>query len=155
MTSFDLLSLIDAYPYVIASGVSSVSGKGLPTGLSYNYTANAAADGTPSGSIGGTPTEAGSFVVAFTATNGISPDGVSADTTLNVNGGPDWNTITVPTLTKDTAMTDIDLVALARAFPTPTISVTAGTLPAGITLSSGTLSGTPTCLLYTSPSPRD
>ena len=96
-----------------------------------------------SGVLSGTPTDAtqdGSVVFRATSTHGTD------DTTLNyvINAYPSWTTLSDVTWVVGTAITDIDLNDSVTGDGTITFSLQSGTLPDGITLSSGVLSGAPT-----------
>ena len=134
----------------------------LPAGLSI---------GTTTGTIGGTPTAVSSSTVyTITATNTAGSD--TATVTIVVNDVAP-STITYSpntfTLTKGTAMTTVTPTTTGGTVTTWSVSPS---LPSGLSLASsdGAISGTPTavsssasytitgtntCLLYTSPSPRD
>ena len=113
----------------------SVLSGALPPGLVLSST----------GTLSGTPTQAGIYTGVINATNGINPDAtqsfsiaVSAVTSppLFTDGPP-------PTAASTTA--PYNFTFTASGYPIPTFSVTAGALPTGLTLSStGTISGLPT-----------
>ena len=112
----------------------SVSAGVLPTGLSLN---------TATGAITGTPTVAGAYNFTITAGNGSSPN-VVAQFTGNVAVPPVWIDQNI-TLAFQVGTVVNDGVS-ASGTPTPTYSITAGTLPAGLALDSatGAITGTPT-----------
>lgn len=120
----------DSYPaasFVIQSG-------SLPAGLSLSS----------GGLISGIPNTSGSF--SFTV-RGTAADGTTADQQFGVNvveAAPTQITpANMPTLTASSALgSPIQLVA--NGLPTATFSVTSGSLPAGLSLSTGQISGTPT-----------
>lgn len=102
----------------------------LPAGLSLN---------TSTGVVSGTPTAAGSFSITVTATNAAGSN--SRTITLNSYTAPAITTTSLPNGTTGQSYSR----ALAASGSAPTWSVTAGSLPAGLGLSSsGTISGTPT-----------
>lgn len=109
----------------------AVTGGGLPAGLTLDA----------SGAITGTPTASGSFSVEMTATNSSGSD---AETFVFVVG----QVPTISTITLGDAVLDAPYSATVAAsgFPAPTFAVTAGALPAGLTLdgATGVISGTPT-----------
>ena len=80
--------------------------------------------------------------MTFTATNGVGADAVQSFT-LTVNQAPAITSANTATFVLNAAGTTFQVVM--TGFPAPTVSVTTGTLPTGLTLSSaGLLSGTPT-----------
>ena len=96
-----------------------------------------------SGVLAGTPTDAtqdGSVTFRATSTHG------TADTTLDfiIYSIPVWSALSAVTWTVDTVITDIDLNDSVTGDGTIAITLQSGTLPAGVTLASGVLSGTPT-----------
>lgn len=112
----------------------------LPAGLSLN---------SSTGVISGTPTATGTASIVVRATD-QTPDTAdtnsfdivvaSAATAISFTG-------TVPTqnLTEDVAMTSLDLTSYFSGSETPfTYAIQSGTLPTGLSLSSGVISGTPT-----------
>jgi PKD repeat protein len=108
----------------------AVTGGSLPTGLSLSAT----------GVISGTPSVAGPYSATVTATNVHGSS--SATLTGTVLVGPHAINGTLPQLMIGSGFS---ATLAAPAYPTPTFAVTAGTLPAGVSLSSaGVLSGTPT-----------
>ena len=108
----------------------SVTAGVLPMGLTLS----------PAGLLSGTPTQSGSFPVTLTATNGTLPNATQAFTVV-VNAAPAITSANATTFTVGSAGS---FNVVMTGFPTPTVSVTAGTLPAGVTLSpAGVLSGTP------------
>lgn len=101
----------------------------LPAGVTFN---------PATGVLSGNPTATGTFTVSFTAANTI---GFSTQTfTLTANSKPAITSASKATFTQGTAGS---FTVTATGFPAPTISET-GALPAGVTLSGGALSGTPT-----------
>ncbi len=81
------------------------------------------------------------YTLVVTATNGIG-SAVTQNFTLTVNEAPTFtsvNAVTLPAGTKST------FILAAAGVPAPTFSITAGTLPSGVTFDAktGTLSGTP------------
>jgi hypothetical protein len=110
----------------------SVTAGVLPTGLTLS----------PGGLLSGTPTQFGSFPVTLTATNGLAPDATQNFTVL-VTTPPAITSANTATFALNTPGTTFQV--LMTGFPPPTVSVTAGVLPNGLTLSpAGLLSGTPT-----------
>jgi len=108
----------------------SVTSGVLPTGLTLSS----------AGLLSGTPTQSGSFPVTLTATNGTLPNATQAFTVV-VNAPPAITSANATTFTVGSAGS---FTVVMTGFPAPTVSVTAGTLPAGVTLSpAGVLSGTP------------
>jgi len=110
----------------------SVTTGTLPTGLTLSS----------AGLLSGTPTQFGSFPVTLTATNGILPDATQSFTVL-VDTPPAITSANTATFDRNVPGTTFQV--LMTGFPSPTVSVTAGALPPGLTLSAlGLLSGTPT-----------
>src|SRR5205085_927472 len=106
----------------------------LPAGLTLNR----------AGVLSGTPKAPGSFIFTVTATDGV---GVSASQSysITINASPiTLDPRTLPSWTVNQSA--YNQILTASGSPGPyTFTVTAGTLPAGVTLSSaGTMSGTPT-----------
>lgn len=109
---------------------SLFAGTNLPPGLSLS------ADGV----ISGTPTEAGTFSFIVVAFNGVSPD-ATLESTIVVSQAPSI-TGTPPGGTVGQAYS---FGYTLTGSPAPTVSLQAGTLPPGLTLSTaGLISGTPT-----------
>ena len=113
------------------SGSYTITASGMPTGLSVNPT---------SGVISGTPTVSGAYSVGFTVTDS---NGLAASKTLTLN------VVTPPSITTSTfAATTAGAVystsiTAANGVPPYTYSISSGSLPAGLTLSSaGVISGT-------------
>ncbi len=100
----------------------------LPTGVTFN-----------AGVLSGTPTANGTFHITFTASNGISPNGVQ-NFTLTVTQAPAITSASSTTFTEGAANS---FTVTATGFPAPTITES-GALPAGVTFNAGVLSGTPT-----------
>ena len=89
----------------------------------------------------GTPTQTGSFPLVFTASNGVGSP-VTQNFTLSVNGAPSITSANTAMFLLNTAGT---FQVVMTGSPAPTVTVTTGVLPTGLTLSSaGLLSGTPT-----------
>ena len=112
----------------------SVSAGTLPAGLTLN---------SLTGEITGTPTTAGAYTFTIRAAN--SAGAVTkqfAGTVINGNI-PRWTDSTVGAMTSRTAFTD---GVAASGNPAPTYAITAGVLPAGLSLntSTGAITGTPT-----------
>jgi Putative Ig domain len=111
----------------------SVSSGTLPAGLSLN---------TGSGAITGTPTSAGSSSFTITATDGNGATGSRAYT-VSIAVGISVSPTSLAAGTVGIAYSQT--ISASGGTGSFTFSVTAGTLPAGLTLdSSGVLSGTPT-----------
>ena len=82
----------------------------------------------------------GAYALIFTINNGVGGD-VVQNFTLNVNQPPAITSANATTFTVGSAGS---FTVTMTGFPAPTVSVTAGTLPSGVTLSpAGLLSGTP------------
>ncbi|WP_430715484.1 putative Ig domain-containing protein, partial [Ralstonia flaminis] len=115
------------YTYTVTAGT-------LPAGLSLN---------SSTGTLSGTPTAGGTFNLTITATDANSYTGTRS---LSLTVGAATLTVspsTVPGATVSTAYSQS--VSTSGGTAPYTYAVTAGTLPAGMTLSSaGVLSGTPT-----------
>ena len=131
-TSLDSASVDQPYSTTVeATGVSvtiALKSGALPAGMTFN---------PATGVLEGTPTAAGTFSLTFTATS----LGLTTDQTLNlvVSGPP---TISLPSFTNSsfgdsTVGTNVSWSAFATN-GTSTYAVTAGSLPAGATLSSAT-----------------
>jgi kumamolisin len=94
------------------------------------------------GTLSGTPTQSGVFTGTVTASNGVSPSATQAYT-LTINQPPAF-TDGPPTSTT-TVNTAYTFSYTASGFPAPTFSVTSGSLPSGLSLSStGSITGTTT-----------
>lgn len=117
----------------------SISSGALPAGLSLN-TATGAITGTPTGATG-----TASFAVKVTDSSTAGPVPATQPLTLLINptAPPSISTTTFPAAVEGTAYTQ---TIQATGYPPLSFSVSAGTLPAGLTLASGTgvISGTPT-----------
>jgi hypothetical protein len=100
----------------------------LPTGVTFT-----------AGSLTGTPTVTGAFPITFTASNGAGPDAVQAFT-LNVGVPPAITSAAATTFVEGTLGT---FTPTATGTPPPTFGET-GALPAGVTFTAGSLTGTPT-----------
>jgi uncharacterized repeat protein (TIGR03803 family) len=119
---------------VTATGTPIFAASGLPAWASLNQ-------GT--GVLSGTPpnTSGQPFAITLTASNGISPNATQAFT-LTVDQSP---SITNGPPPAGTVNTPYSFTYASSGSPVPAFSVTSGTLPAGLTLSSaGVISGTPT-----------
>ena len=112
----------------------AISAGTLPAGLSLN---------TATGAITGTPTAAGAFDFTITATNGIPPDLVK-QFTGTVVAAPAWTDNTIAAAFQVGVAVNDGVVASGT--PAPTYSVSAGALPAGLSLNTatGAITGTPT-----------
>ena len=124
---------------VNASGVGrcppySVTAGSLPAGVSL--------DGT-SGAVTGTPTTAGAYDFTITVTNGIPPD-LTSHFTGTVVEAPTWTDNTIAAAFQvGVAVND---GVTASGTPAPTYSISAGSLPAGLSFNTttGAITGTPT-----------
>jgi hypothetical protein len=120
---------------VVATGspapTFSVTTGTLPTGLSLN---------SSTGVVSGTPTAVGSYIFTVTATNTAGT--ASQGYTVVINAVP---VITTATLSNGTAGTVYSTTVAATGTPTPTFSVSSGSLPTGLSLNTttGVISGTP------------
>lgn len=93
------------------------------------------------GTLSGTPTETGDFEFAVTARNDSGTD-VAENLAMTVTAAPVFTAVAAPA---GSVGADYGYTFEAAGFPAPTFTVTAGELPAGLTLAaSGKLSGTPT-----------
>ena len=114
------------YSYTVSAG-------SLPAGLSLSV----------GGQLSGTPTSAGSFNFSVTATDGAGFTGAQAYTLVVAAPTLQLTPANLPAATAETTYTQ-NLTASGGTAPY-TYAVSAGALPAGLTLtSSGTVSGTPT-----------
>ena len=103
----------------------------LPPGLNLNS----------AGVLSGTPTADGPFTGTVTASNGVSP-AATQSVTITVNQAPAITNGPPPATA--TAGTAYSFAFTATGYPAPTYSVSSGSLPPGLSLSSaGVLSGTP------------
>src|SRR5262249_53822381 len=93
------------------------------------------------GTLGGTPTEGGTFPITITASNGVAPD-ATQDFTLRVYQPPTFTSANATTFT--VGQQDSFTVA-ASGVPAHALSMTPGSLPTGVTFdpTTGALSGTP------------
>lgn len=112
----------------------SVTAGTLPAGLSLS-------SGT--GALTGTPTVVGDYDFTITASNGTAPAVTQRFTGTIIAEAPAWTDDTISKITFDVAYSD---GVKASGNPTPTYSVTVGSLPAGLTLdtNTGAITGTPT-----------
>lgn len=118
---------------VVATGspTYTISSGTLPTGLSLN---------SSTGAVTGTPTYYGAYSFTIQAAN--ETGSVTQSFSGAINKAPTWDDETLADALYDTAYSD-SLSTLS--YPVATFSVTSGSLPTGLTLSSsGTLSGTST-----------
>ena len=118
---------------VVATGspTYTISSGTLPTGLSLN---------SSTGAVTGTPTYYGAYSFTIQAAN--ETGSVTQSFSGGINKAPTWDDETLADAVYDTAYSD-SLSTLS--YPVSTFSVTSGSLPTGLTLSSsGTLSGTST-----------
>src|SRR5262249_18100784 len=93
------------------------------------------------GTLGGTPTQGGTFPITITAANGIGQD-ATQDFTLHVYQAPAFASADATTFTVGAQG---NFTVAASGIPTPALSLTSGDLPTGVTFdpTSGVLSGTP------------
>jgi serine protease len=106
----------------------------LPAGIKFTST---------TGVLSGTPTVAGSYSLTLSASNS---QGTTAPVslTLSIAGAPTF-TAQSPSLTATVGTTYTNYQYVATGYPQPTFSISSGSLPTGLNLSSsGLLSGTPT-----------
>lgn len=110
-----------------------VTAGNLPQGVTLNPT---------TGQFEGTPTAPGDYSFTVTAMNGVGDNSTQAFSGT-VDQAPAWNAHSGLALEVGTAVTT---TYSASGTPAPTYSVSAGTLPAGLTFdpATGELSGTPT-----------
>ena len=117
---------IGGYP----SSVVAVTSGTPPPGLTLS----------PAGVLSGTPTTGGPFTFEVTATNGTT-SAAKVTSTVTVNQAP----AIAGTAPAGMVGTGYLYAYQVTGYPAPTVTLTAGALPAGLTLSSaGLLSGTPT-----------
>src|SRR5260370_1134647 len=130
---------------------SITEGGALPAGVTFLN------NGNGTGTLSGTPTATGTFVITFTAQNGVSPNGLQ-NFTLTVNQAPAITSANSTSFQVGAAGT---FSVTTSGLPTPSITES-GALPAGVTFlnngnGAGTLSGTPTAtgafaITFTGPS---
>src|SRR4029077_18802466 len=94
----------------------------LPDGVTFHD------NGNGTGTLSGTPTASGTFVITFTAQNGVSPN-ATQNFTLTVNQAPAITSATSATFQVGVAGT---FTVTTTGFPTPSIAES-GALPAGVT----------------------
>ncbi len=125
------------YQIIASNSPQSYAATGLPPGLSID---------TSLGVITGTPTAGGTFPVTISATN--SPGGTTTATlTITVTGPLGPPTIVNGPPPSGALGTPYSFTYQVESYPAATFSVTSGTLPTGLTLSStGVISGTPTAV---------
>jgi hypothetical protein len=115
---------------------SLASGSSLPAGLNLN---------TSSGAIAGTPTGTQASTVKFTAqvsdSSTVGPVSATQPLSVAVFLAPVFTTTSLPNATIGTPYNQTILVTGAAPF---TFSITSGSLPTGLSLSGGTITGTPT-----------
>ncbi|WP_306903959.1 putative Ig domain-containing protein [Arthrobacter pascens] len=130
-----------AYSYTFtASGVPAptftVSSGSLPAGLTLGS----------AGVLAGIPTSPGTSTYTVTASNGTTPAATTAPLTLTIAAAPVAPAFTASSPPDTgTVGTAYSYTFTASGIPAPTFTVSSGSLPAGLTLSSaGVLAGTPT-----------
>ncbi len=139
-------------PTTLANGVlntaysSAVAPSGGTAPFTYAVTQGALPGGltlsASSGAISGTPSAAGNFTFTITAT-----DFAGAIATRQYTVSIASSVLTVSTTSLSNAVVNISYSAQLQASggsPPYTFSITSGSLPAGLTLAAGTISGTPT-----------
>lgn len=116
----------------VPSPTATLQSGSLPPGLNLS----------PDGVISGDPTTIGTYTATVVADNGVSPSG--SDTfTIQANPTPPGISGNPPD--RASVASPYTFQFTLSGFPPPTVSVTAGALPPGLTLASdGLLSGTPT-----------
>jgi hypothetical protein len=151
------LTITDYFDFVVADGDSITAGYGatgtLPAGLTLTL-----------GVIGGTPTTAiSSTPLTFTVTDSSLPSAqtVTSGLTLTIALGPAPLSITTTSLQSGFTTTSLPSGQVGTPYSqglfatggtTPyTWTLTAGTLPDGLTLASGVISGTPTTAINSTP----
>ena len=120
-------------PYSYSINITSGT---MPAGLSFN---------SATGTLSGTPTTAGgvSFTVTATDSTGGSPATVSSNYSLTTTAPTiSVNPLSLPNATAGAAYSQT--FAASGGNGTYTYAVTAGSLPTGLTLAGGAVSGTPT-----------
>ncbi len=117
------------------AGAWSLSGDALPAGLSFD---------TGTGALTGKPTEAGDFLLTFTFTE--TESGASASKQLNLHVNPAPKPVITTTALPDATAYSTYSTSVVRTGNAGTWSITAGTLPAGVTFdaATGELAGRPT-----------
>ena len=123
---------VDIGIYVAGATSISLQSGTLPDGITFSNE-----------TLSGTPTDASDDVtLTFRATNDLgTADGTVA---ITVSVAPSWSTLATQSWVLDEAITSIDLNNLTMGDDTISISLQSGTLPDGITLAMGVVSGTPT-----------
>jgi hypothetical protein len=113
----------------------SVTAGALPPGLILNRS---------TGVLAGRPTKLGLYSFKVTASNGAAPAAISPPITITIRAAPVFTADTPPPSARLGAR--YSYLFGASGLPAPTFSVSAGTLPAGLTLNhtTGLLSGRPT-----------
>jgi len=127
-TAYDFSYQATGYP----TPTFSISAGNLPPGLTLSTT----------GELSGTPTTSGIYRATVDATNGVGSDATQG-ITITVDQAPAI-TSAAPTASGTTGSA-YSFTFQSSGYPAPTFTLTAGSLPPGLTLSStGVLSGTPT-----------
>ncbi len=121
---------IAPYTYAVSAGA-------LPAGLTFD---------TATGALAGTPTVAGAFNFSITATDSTTGTAATVTNAYTLTLSAPTITINPPTLPAGVFSVPYNHVLTAIGGTAPyTFTITAGALPAGVTLSTGgTLSGSPT-----------
>jgi hypothetical protein len=128
--AYDFAYTTSGYP----APTFSVTSGSLPPGLSLSST---------TGVISGAPTASGTYTGTVDAGNGVSPDATQNFTiTVQQASAPSITNGPPPAAPLNASYS---FTYTNSGYPAPTFSVTSGTLPTGLTLSSaGVISGTPT-----------
>ncbi len=93
------------------------------------------------GAITGTTTQSGAFSGTVDAGNGVSPDALQGFT-IQVDQAPAFTN--TPLSATISTVDDLNFSLTASGYPAPTFTLTTGSLPPGVTLSSsGAITGTP------------
>lgn len=95
---------------------------------------------SPNGLLSGTPTAFGVFPFVLEASNGINPP-ATQNFTLTINAVPFFVSADATTFTEGATN---GFPVVASGYPAPSVALTSGTLPTGVSFSGGSLSGVPT-----------
>ncbi len=126
---------------VATGGVSpytfSITAGSLPTGLTLNPT---------TGAITGTPTAAGSFTFTAQVVDSTGTSAGTTSTSCTIVIAPAPPTLTCPASTGQVGVAYSSALVASGGVPPYTYSITAGSLPTGLTLNptTGAITGTPT-----------